>query len=212
MDYGQARKHFVDGDEVKNKLKGLLTGADWLSVKKEDGVEVFELGDSEGFWLKIEAPFEEGDFEQLRDVLDTNLERRQKEWHELLLPGGSVIPVDESKELCYFAYSSPWPMSNRDCLYCKERSVNSESEFQLLYWTVRDDEVKAPVKGMVRIDFQAAHWVKKCDNHSCAYVYIQRSNAKVSLPDFLLKSVQVGILFGEVKGLRRAIAGAAKGE
>lgn len=97
--------------------------------------------------------------------------------------------------------------SHRDTLYAAEADIIPESQsFELLYWTI-DDDVLCPVpEGMVRIDFQAAHLVRRTEQ-GCMYRYIQTSDAKIPLmPDVLLQKIQVGILMDEVSGLTRAVS------
>ena len=207
--------HFVRGTETRQMLLALLADEEgWRFEKSRGGASVSSRPDETGFWLRIEVDFEEeNDYDQLLDVLHTSLETRQKEWHELLIPGGRVQELDDSRRICYFAYRSPWPMSDRDCLYAAQANLehvqtDGAAEFKVFYWTIVDDAVEPPRNGRVRIDFQAAHWVRRAvhGQGKCRYIYIQRSDAKVHLPDFLLKSIQVDILLGEAEGLRKAIS------
>ena len=202
-------KHFEKADEKYLYLKQLWERDSWVLEKREGGttVESCKPDNGEGFWLKVTALFEGADYENLIDILDTHLEARQKEWHHLLLEGAIVGKVDDTKEVCWFAYSSPWPMKGRDCVYAKytQKTTDKEGIF-LSYYTVEDDNLKAAVEKYVRIDFEAAHWVTKEEDGKVRYSYVQKSDPKVPiLPNFFLKGPQVGILIEEVAGLRKAV-------
>lgn len=161
---------------------------------------------AKGFWLKVVADFPQSDFESLVDILDTHLEQRQSQWHELLIEGRR-LSANDRHELFWFAYRSPWPLSGRDCLYAKYRiPMKDEDQIALAYWTVEDDALMPKDARYVRIDFQACHLLKRGrDGNPAQYAYIQTSDAKVPLPNFLLKGPQVDILIKEVEGLRSAV-------
>lgn len=208
-------RHF-QADEIRVTLKRFLTDAtvSWVEEKRRDDVlgptVVSSTAFDRTFMLRVEAVFESSCYEQLLDVLHVHLQERQKDWHELLLPGGRVWPVggdgNTVRTICRFSYRSPWPLSPRDTLYAAEADIIPESQsFELRYWTI-DDDVLCPVpEGMVRIDFQAAHLVRRTEQ-GCLYRYIQTSDAKIPLmPDVLLQKIQVGILMDEVSGLRACL-------
>ena len=176
--------------------------------EKSDNVSVVSSREGsadrdESFWLRIEVDFDPNAYSELLDVLYTNLETRQKEWHDLLMPGGTVTSISENFNLCHFAYSSPWPMGPRDCLYVAQGEFK-EDEFKLFYWTVDDESIPTVEKG-VRIDFQAAHWIRRNVDNVLKYVYVQHSDPKIHLPDFILCPIQANVLLGEGKGLKRAV-------
>jgi hypothetical protein len=200
----------VESDESKvAALRGLFD-REWRVEKEQDGTKVSSLEDGKTFWLRVQAAFPVDAFPGLADVLDTNLATRQKEWHELLLEGGGILAeTSKQRQVCYFAYRSPGPISDRDCLYVKVSQSPDPDTLMLFYWTIVDDALMPPDAHRVRIDFRAAHAVRR-GQEGVSYDYIQCSDAKLMLPNFILKSAQVKILFGEVAGLRRAVAPAAQ--
>jgi hypothetical protein len=161
---------------------------------------------ADGFWLCVDFEFcESNGFVALNEILDLKLLQRQQDWHELLLPNGTVLVVDEQREICHFAYKSPWPIADRDTLYVKEKVESKEKELKLLYWTFADPNIGLLNPKFVAIEFQAAHHIVATEA-GARYRYIQKSDPKIHLPDFLLKSIQVGILEKEIGGLKKAIA------
>ncbi len=197
----------MEGDD-ESRIAALqsLFAREWKLEREQDGTRVSSLDDGATFWLRVQATFPAEAFAELTDVLDTNLAKRQKEWHELLLEGGGVLAESsKQRQVCYFAYRSPFPLSDRDCLYVKVSQSPDADTLMLFYWTVVDDGLKPADPQRVRIDFRAAHAVQR-GPQGVTYDYIQCSDAKLVLPNFILKSAQVKILFGEVAGLRRAVA------
>lgn len=195
-----------DDDSKIAALRALFDRAEWRLEREEGGTRVTSLEEGGTFWLRVQAVFPLEAFAELVDVLDTNLETRQKEWHELLLEGGGVlVQSSPARQLCYFAYRSPFPLSDRDCLYVKVSEAPDADTLLLFYWTIADEALKPLDPRRVRIDFRAAHAVQR-GPEGVGYDYIQCSDAKLLLPDFILKSAQVKILIGEVAGLRRAVA------
>lgn len=193
-------------DKTSHRLDSLWEGP-WAEEKRKDGVAVWSKPHrSGGFVLKVEAEVV-GEMSNIRGLLHTELETRQKEWHELLRPGGFVRPHAAHTEICYFVYASPSPMSDRSCLYYKECVCDDEQELKLMYWTFQDDaqEPIAPTDDSVRIDFEASHWITARKGGKLFYRYCQWSDAKIHLPDFILKMIQRDILFQEVEGMSNAL-------
>lgn len=48
------------------------------------------------------------------------------------------------------------------------------------------------------------HVLRKLED-KVQYTYVQQSDPKIHLPDFMLKGPQVKVLFGEIEGLRTAV-------
>lgn len=194
-------KLFKDEPAMRAELLKVAAGH-WQLEKEEDSTAVHFLSVENGFYLRVQTRFPASTYDALCDVLDTNLESRQKEWHALLEGGGRVQTIDADREVMYFRYRSPFPFSSRDCVYAKLR-VLDDAVLRLLYWTI-ETPARPAVSDCVRIDFKAMHELRK-DEKDVFYSYVQWSDPKIHLPDFLLKRAQVDVLFGEVKGLRSAI-------
>ncbi len=200
-------QHFADEDEHAARFRGLFDSKLWREERRSSSAVVSSLVDGEGrLWLRVLGDFPPDSFDELADVLDVNLEKRQKEWHDLLVDGGGVrASPDSAHQVCYFAYRSPWPFSDRDCLYAKLSQSPDPDTLLLSYWTVQDAQLEPEHADRVRIDFWAAHAVVR-GAERVTYDYVQWSDAKIMLPDVLLKSSQVKILLREVEGLRRAVS------
>jgi hypothetical protein len=194
---------FQGESAVVDELAAVEAGK-WVVEKRSAGAVVDSQQIGGKVWLRVSATFRLDEYDELIDVLDTNLQTRQKEWHALLLDGGGCVKqIDESRSIFYFAYSSPWPLSARSVLYCKLK-IPILDGVKLVYWTISDDSLKPEDDTTVRIDFKAMHVLTKTED-GVSYVYLQQSDPKIKLPAFLLKHSQMQILFGEIEGLRKAV-------
>lgn len=204
--HGIVSRFAMDATEGGHRLDSLWAEP-WVEEKRKGDIVVSSKAHAKGFVLKVEAEVG-GEFQNIRGLLHTKLATRQKEWHELLRPGGFVKPHKENVEICYFRYASPSPMSDRSCLYYKEVACDEPNELKLMYWTFDDDAEQpiAPKDGSVRIDFEASHWITVAESGKLLYRYVQWTDAKVHLPDFILKFLQRDILFQEVDGIGLALA------
>ena len=209
----QEARNFADEKEREAELRAIRARTDWKMERQDDenGAVVHSLSEGPyGFWLRVVAQFEASEWSELCDVLDEHIEQRQKEWHELLLPGGGVRHTeDPSRHVLYFAYRSPPLFRDRDCLYCKVAHREEEGKLDMFYWTIEDEERKLEeLHGdRVRIEFRAAHFLQRNNaDGTVRYEYIQSSDTMIKLPDFLLRGPQVSILMDEIKGLKVAVS------
>jgi len=145
------------------------------------------------WWFKIVAHMPDATLAQAEDLLDTSLEERSKEWHELLVGGKVIAKIDDATEVCYFQYSpAMFLVSGRDSCYVKTRRTLDNGAFLLSYRTVEHEA--APVtKEYVRLDIRGAHLIEP-EGKGILYTYIQHLDAKVpslitnkSLPGVMLK-------------------------
>ncbi len=145
-------KHFVGADARVARMRALLDNNAWREKDRGAGGSVVFTGADN--WIKVEASID-APLAVLRDILDSHLEERQSQWHELLIEGRVLQRYDDRRALCWFAYRSPGPLWNRDTLYVMQRDDVGPGEMLIGCWTVMDDEQMPPLpeKKYVRIDF-----------------------------------------------------------
>lgn len=99
---------FKDEQSVSEELVRVENGV-WKLERSENKTTVDSQDVGDTFWLRVRSDFASSEWDELVDVIDTNLEKRQCEWHTLLMEGGGCVKkVDNDRDVWYFAYRSPW--------------------------------------------------------------------------------------------------------
>ena len=132
-------------------------------------------------------------------------EAKMPKWFHQCTSAGLIRIESAERKVLYFTLAMPWPVSDRDASYLREKTVDANGGAS---YNISALPSEVPVKdGLVRMPYLKGVWRFSPGEDGTTDVFVQQhADAGGHIPAMIVNRLVVDIPFNSLKGLRKLLS------